>query len=301
MTSQFLLSEALEGFVLASQARRLSKHTIADYSNTIRKLIKHMGDQNVDKVTRSILRKFLAVQTVSNKTVQNYHTGLSAFFRWALEEQIVDINPVVGIKRPKAEQRTIQPIPEAHVRAILTETKRVVYKRSGKQIIAKSPYKNRHRALILLLLDTGMRVSEVCSLTKENTDLDAKNLKIIGKNKKERILYYSSSTAQALWKYMNSHEYPYVFVTDKGRPLDRHNIRHIIKRLCRQAVVPEYSPHDFRHTFAVNFLRNYPNIYALQQMLGHATLDMVKRYLAISERDIKKAHMYASPVMNWGL
>jgi hypothetical protein len=69
---------------------------------------------------------------------------------------------------------------------------------------------------------------------------------------------------------------------------------------CDRASVPRYSPHDFRHTFAVNFFRNYPNIYALQQMLGHSTLDVVKRYLAISESDVAEAHKHASPVENWG-
>jgi len=71
--------------------------------------------------------------------------------------------------------------------------------------------------------------------------------------------------------------------------------------MCKRAGMPEYSPHDFRDTFAVNFLRNYPNTFALQRMLGHSTLDMVKRYLAISERDVQKAHKHASPVENWGL
>ena len=81
MTSCFLLSQAFDGFVLACQARRLSKHTISDYSNTITKLTIHLGDKPVKEITRNELRQFLAVQTVSNKTLPNYHTGLSAFFR----------------------------------------------------------------------------------------------------------------------------------------------------------------------------------------------------------------------------
>jgi site-specific recombinase XerD len=85
------------------------------------------------------------------------------------------------------------------------------------------------------------------------------------------------------------------------RPLDRNNVGKIISRICKRAGVPVYSPHDFRHTFAVNYLRNYPNIYALQQMLGHSSLDMVKRYLVISEGDLKNAHLQASPVEHWNL
>jgi site-specific recombinase XerD len=83
--------------------------------------------------------------------------------------------------------------------------------------------------------------------------------------------------------------------------MSRHNLRHIIERICARADLPRYTPHDFRHTFAVNYLRNYPNIYTLQEMLGHTTLDMVKRYLAISQNDLDDAHRHASPVENWGL
>ena len=140
--------------------------------------------------------------------------------------------------------------------------------------------------MILLLLDTGLRVSVLCSLTKQSVNLDSRSLKILGKMNKERILYYSPTTAHALWKYAISHERKHFFVNDNGRPVDRHYVRHIMKRIRRNAEVPEYSPHDFRHTFAVNFLRNYPNIYDLLQMLGHSTLEMRKRYLAISERDV---------------
>ena len=70
-----------------------------------------------------------------------------------------------------------------------------------------------------------MIVSEVSLLTRENADLDEKNLKIIGKNKMERNLYYSTLMSQALWKHMNSHEFPYVFLIDNSRQLERHNIR----------------------------------------------------------------------------
>jgi len=75
----------------------------------------------------------------------------------------------------------------------------------------------------------------------------------------------------------------------------------ILRRLCKKAGVPLYSPHDFRHTFAVEYLRNHPNIYTLQETLGHTTLDMVRQYLVISQSDIREAHRRASPVEHWGL
>ncbi|MBN1637924.1 MAG: tyrosine-type recombinase/integrase, partial [Ignavibacteriales bacterium] len=282
------------------QARHLSPNTIRDYTTTLRKLNEFLNDPPIDQISTSDLRKFLAAQIVSNKTIYNYHIGLSVFFKWCVSEGFIEQNPLAGIPRPKPEQRTIQPIPKEHILKILQSIERVSYKRDGKTITAYLPDRYRNRAIILLLLDTGLRASELCSITRKNLDLARRSVKIIGKNNKERILYFSPTTAQAIWK-MDDDTTDYLFSGSRNRPLDRDNLRHILERACDRADVPLYSPHDFRHTFAVNFLRNYPNIYALQQMLGHSTLDMVKRYLAISESDIAEAHKHASPVENWGL
>jgi len=300
MTSRFSLSKSIDGFTLNCQARRLSPFTIRDYTNTLNKLTDFLNDKSIDEVTRADLLNFLSVQEVSKKTLYNYHIGLSVFFKWCLSEKLITENPLAGIPRPKPEQRTIQPIPENHIRAILQAVERVTYERDGKTVTAYLPDRYRNRALILLLLDTGIRASELCKIQRKDLDLANRSVKVIGKGRKERILYFSPTTAQAIWKY-DIGESEYLFSSSRNRPLDRNNLRHILERICDRANVPRYSPHDFRHTFAVNFLRNYPNIYALQQMLGHSTLDMVKRYLAISESDVADAHRHASPVENWNL
>jgi integrase/recombinase XerD len=217
-----------------------------------------------------------------------------------LSEELIQSNPLEGIPRARPEQRTIQPIPEDQVRKILKASERLTYTRDGKTISQYLPDRYRNRAIILLLLDTGLRASELCNIENKKLDLERRSVKIIGKLSKERILYFSPTTAQAIWKYKEKNGI-YLFTGERNEPMSRHSLRRMLYRACDRAGVPRYSPHDFRHTFAVNFLRNYPNIYALQQMLGHSTLDMVKRYLAISESDVAEAHKHASPVKNWGL
>ena len=300
MHTRFLISQAVEGFTLSCKARRLSPHTIRDYLTTLRKLIDQIGDVEIQDLNQEILRGFLASQPVGKKTLLNYHTGLSAFLKWSVSEEILESNPLAGVPRPRPEQRIIQPIPEEHIRLILQACGRVEYQRDRKRIVADIKNKHRNRAIILLLLDTGLRATELCTALRKETDLQRRCLKVIGKGNKERILYFSPTTAQALWKCIQ-HDYPALFVNERGAPLNRDLLASMLYRTCDRAGVPRYSPHDFRHTFAVNFLRNYPNIYVLQQMLGHSTLDMVKRYLAISEQDMRTAQTLASPVERWKL
>lgn len=290
MYARLMLRKAIEGFGLACQAKRLSPHTIADYSTTLKKLIQYLGDVSIESITRETVREFFAIQTVGNKTLLNYHTGLSSFFKWCLAEEIIEINPMAGVTRPKPEKRVIQPISKEHVQSILSTLNS-----------SDSVYKARYKSMILLLLDTGLRVSELCSIELRSLDFKSNSINIIGKNNKERILYFSPTTSNALWKYSNTHNRRFLFVSRNGNPLDRNTVLHPLWRLCVNAGVPAYSPHDLRHTFAINFSRNYPNIYALQQMLGHSTLDMVKHYLMLSNSDIADAHRHALPVENWGL
>lgn len=303
MTSRFDFVNTANLFILTCKARRLSDHTIKDYANTLRKFTAFVGDKAVDQVTKFDIISFFADQTVCNKTLLNYHVGLSVFFKCMIAESIITSNPMIGVARPRPEKRVIEPIPFVHIKAILAATgKSAPYQMNSKTVRNDLKLQSdRNRALLLFLLDTGVRVGELVTILKTKVDLNSGSVKVIGKGNKERIVYFSATTAKALLKYAATNRSRFLFATMDDRPLDRSNVANIIKRICRRAGVPTYSPHDFRHTFAVNYLRNYPNIYALQQMLGHSSLDMVKRYLVLSESDLKNAHMHASPVENWNL
>ena len=135
--------------------------------------------------------------------------------------------------------------------------------------------------------------------------MNNKRILTFGKGEKQRILQISGQTTQAIWRYLVKRpklsDASPVFVGKRNLPLQRSGLLQMTKRVGRRAGVRNVHPHRFRHTFAINFLRNGGNIYALQEQLGHSTLDMVKRYLKLSERDCESAHRIASPVANWNL
>lgn len=303
----FNLSTIIEGFTLAQNARRLSEHTLADYSNTFRKFQRFLdGDPLFNEITQTQIESFLASQTdLSRKTVLNYHTGLSALWTWACAEGFAIQNPLRMIERPKPEQRAIQPFSESDLRALIGAISRSKsYLNHGTASSHSLPNQERNRAIILLLLDTGLRADELCQA--KIADLDPKNLylKVFGKGSKERILPICSRTAQALWKYLAARTAlpsDQLFTTEDGAPLDRHRLFKQLKNIGQRAGIADVHPHRFRHTFAIQFLRNGGNVYTLQMLLGHSTLDMCKKYLNLAQADLQAAHRLASPVANMRL
>jgi site-specific recombinase XerD len=163
----------------------------------------------------------------------------------------------------------------------------------------------RNRAILLVLLDTGLRATELCELHIKNVDLNNRHLLVLGKGSKERVIPFSAVTSQAIWRYMSTRPKDlandFLFVTAEGQPLDRSGLSKLVRRIAQRAGVAKAHPHRFRHTFAISFLRNGGNAYALQMMLGHSTMEMVKRYLALAQADVEAAHRQASPVANWRL
>lgn len=302
----FKLSQIIEGFTLASNARRLSEHTISDYHNTFRKLQAFLGDdpafQNIEK---GRIEAFLASCNVSKKTLLNYHTGLSALWTWATEQGYARANPLRQIERPRPETRAIVPFSENEIRAMLGALGRSrPYNDRGTTATHSLPNQERNRAMILLMLDTGLRAEELCGARVEDLDLKNQHLKVFGKGDKERILPFCARTAQAIWKYLAGRGSPAtgaLFQTEDGAPLDRHRVYKQLGAIGRRAGVRGAHPHRFRHTFAINFLRNGGNIYVLQMLLGHTTLDMCKKYLNLAQADLESVHRIASPVANMRL
>jgi site-specific recombinase XerD len=309
-SNQIRLSQAIEGYFLAAQARRLAPGTLADYDNTFHKFETFLGrDPPLAEITPGDIRDFLnSVDDVSAKTLLNYHVGLSALWTWARKERLVDRHIVHHVDRPEPEQREIVPYTERDIKAMLSACERSRrYARPGKRECDHSrPTALRDRAILLLLLDTGIRVSELCHLRLAEVDLPNRRVTVMGKGRKERILPISSRTAQSLWRYLATRGEDHaatepLFSTGNGHTMSRYSVYRLINRLGDRAAVPGANVHRFRHTFGIAFLRNGGQIFALQRILGHATLEMVRRYLAIAQADVERAHQHASPVANWRL
>lgn len=291
------LSNAIEMYFVAKRAQRLSEHTLSDYDNTFRKFLSFLGkDCGVDEITPSIIASFLAsAKDVSKKTVLNYHTGLSSLWNFMVENSLTEKNIVRVVKPPRPDEKQISPLTRQELMALLKMAK-------------DTQFPIRNRVIILLLLDCGLRASELCSLKVKDVDLINRQILIKGKGGKERKIPFCQTTQEALQAYFKTRKlsntrdrYSVVFVSANGNVISRRVLLQLLVKIGIRAGVLNCHTHRFRHTFAIQFLRNEGNIYTLQVLLGHTQLDMVKRYLAIAQTDLDRDHEKASPVKGWGL
>jgi integrase/recombinase XerD len=302
-------TQAVEGFLISCRARGLSPNTLEDYSRTFGKFSRHRPeDPHLDDLGRSDITAFLAsIPGVSNKSKRNYYIGLSSLWTWALLEGLVARHVVREVTPPKPEQRLVEPYTLQEIKAIMGAVARSrIYKSpTGQARDHALKQADRNRAILLLLLDTGLRASELIHIRLEDLDMKANKIKILGKGNKERSVPISSRTAQALWRYIaqRAERRPgdAVFITSSGAPLTRRDLYHRLNDIGKRAGVQDVHPHRFRHTFAILYLRNGGDVYTLQAILGHTTLEMVRHYARIAQTDIETVHRRASPVDNMRL
>jgi integrase/recombinase XerD len=163
-----------------------------------------------------------------------------------------------------------------------------------KSIIDFKPKTERERrlhTLVLTLIDTGLRLEEALSLTRSNVNLDQMLLTVHGKGGKQRVVPFSFELRKVLWKFTSKQNtnVDLIFSTRDGRKLQRRNTLRDFKALChRLGFAPvKRSIHALRHTFAVNYLRNGGSVFHLQKALGHASLEMTRKYANLLTDDLQ--------------
>jgi integrase/recombinase XerD len=150
-------------------------------------------------------------------------------------------------------------------------------------------YQRRLWLIVLTLLDTGCRISEVTGLRVQDVDLDNLLLTVNGKGRKQRKVPFSFELRKHLCKSLTQ---GLVFSTRQGRVCDRHVVLRDVKRLCIRLGFdpPAHTLHAFRHTFAINYLRKGGSVFHLQKVLGHASLEMTRRYANLMTEDLQAVH-----------
>jgi integrase/recombinase XerD len=196
-------------------------------------------------------------------------------------EELAEAAAIRRLVKPRVPRKLIEPLSDDELRELLA--------------LAGT----RDKAILLLLLDTGLRVSEAAGIRFRDLRPDGA-IKVMGKGAKERLVPVGTSSRRAIGRYLAERgrgqpDEP-VFLAESGTGLTFHGIQQILKRLkARAGLERRCSPHTFRHTFAHNYVVNGGDVFSLQRILGHTSLDMVRRYVALADTDVASRHDLASP------
>lgn len=298
MSVHLPLWRAVEGYLLEAQARQLSPNTLHDYMHTFKRLARFIDGAaaTLDAIERRTLIEFfawLADEGWSKKSVINAHIALSSLWQWATVEGFTEKNIVRGIRPPKAEVKAVEPFSRDDIVALL-------------KVCDQTQMCERNRAIILTLLDTCMRAGELCALLVADCDLRNRRVRIRhGKGGKERFVSFTAPTGRAIWRYLATRDDPQpgdpLFVTVRDRWMTTTGLAHSLWKLGKAAGVSNCHAHRFRHTGAIMHLANGMPAPVVQDMLGHSTLTMTRRYLNIANLDTARTHQRTSPVAVWRL
>lgn len=283
--------EALKLFLKLKEAQGKAPRTLKDYQYHVSLFFSQYPSAwgDFETLRQAILDYFAASAKLAADTYNTRRKCLKAFFRWCVEEGILHSDPMEGIKARKTEGR-IRDIPEEILQKLL-------------QLPDRSTYTGlRDYALLLLSLDTGIRPSEALALMPEDINLSSFEVHIrpeVSKTGKPRTLPISPETAAVIRKLLAVRpeewkEAP-VFCSCDGRPLSTNGWRLRLDRYKKQ-LGQDISPYDLRHVFALLYLRNRGDAFHLQRTMGHASMEMTRRYLQLTQADLQEAHSQASPL-----
>ena len=199
-------------------------------------------------------------------------------------------NPMLKVKAPKVVLDPLEPISIEDVRALINTCQRGDF------------IGERDRAIFLFLLDTGARARELCNMNIKEIDLNTGAVMIrYGKGGKTRMVFIGRKTRRAMRAYlrMRHGQSPAVFVSKDDERLTYDGLRQLLERRAKRAKLGNKPKlHGFRRAFALNMLRSGVDIFVLQRLMGHADLQVLRRYLAQNDEDNQLAHMRGSPVDN---
>lgn len=174
-----------------------------------------------------------------------------------------------------------------------------------KRLVAWKPkgqYQRRLHLVILLLLDTGCRISEALSLRVSDVNFEDLLVTLDGKGRKQRVVPFSFELRKALFRYIGEYRKPdsLLFASRTETTWSRRNVLRDVKLLCLKLgfTAPCRTLHAFRHTFAVNYLRRGGSVFHLQKVLGHSTLEMTRRYANLVTTDLQAVHERISLLSN---
>ena len=274
--------ELFEQFIRERQyLKNVSPRTIDWYRDCESALKRFYGPNlSVESLTRESLKQWLLNMRQGGPSpisCNTFITGVNAFLNWLHQEG--HLGEKIRIQKLMVEHTVLRTLTADHVQRVIKS------KAAGRNQI-------RARMIALLILDTGLRISEVLNLRRTDVDFDNLVIRVMGKGKKERLVPMSFELRKALFRYVRD-EKDLIFGTRNGTVVSVRNFERDFKELGSRLAITgvRCSPHTLRHTFAVSYLRAGGNLFYLSKILGHTSVKTTERYLqSLQIEDLQKVH-----------
>lgn len=274
--------------------KRLSTHTIRAYKNDLLQFY----NSNYNNVESYI--EFLTKSNIKSNTLRRKIASLKVFYSYLKFQDIIDENPFNQLRFQFRKEKILP-------KTIPYDVLKSVYSYSEQKVIySKSKYQKqkaeRNLLIISLLLSTGIRISELCHIHFKDINFSNRTLHIIGKGKKERILFLGDQTTFRLLKtYINKYciqPNDYLFTGQNPlKALSEQSVRLILKKLVKKNNLSiTITPHMFRHSFATMLLDKDVDIRYIQQILGHSSISVTQIYTHVSQSKQKEILTLCNPI-----
>ncbi len=288
--------------VYLGQQKQYSPHTIDAYRIDVEQFLKYANDENytLKQIDKTLIRNYMRYEVtkgISKRSLQRKITALKQFFEWLVKKNYIDMNPFLNIVKPKTDKN----LPDF---MYLNEIDQLFRANSERDDFLK----DRDQAIIELLFASGLRVSELTSLTLQDINFRERFMRVIGKRDKERLVPISQSALKSLNNYLEdvrkkllnknqtTNKLNYVFLNNYGEQLTSRGVEYILHSIEKKTgVYLKLHPHKFRHSFATHMLNQGADLKTIQEILGHESLSTTQIYTHVSLEQMKKIYDISFP------
>lgn len=273
----------LDDFIaFISTEKGASKHTIEAYKRDIKQFIAHSKNHPLVAVNQEHILDFIKTlqsKKYASSSIVRKMMALKVFFGFLKKEKMIESNCTLYLQGPKLWQLVPEVLTYEEVENLLSTLK------------PNSNLGCRDKAIFELLYSSGLRVSELCSLTI--FDVDDTFVKVMGKGRKERLVPIGKSALNAIDAYL---QYPRteaqknLFLSKSGKAISRITVWKLIKHYAKKAgITRTISPHTLRHSFATHLLEGGADLRVIQEFLGHSNIATTDRYTHISQKRLQES------------
>jgi tyrosine recombinase XerC len=285
--------------------KNASKYTVRNYktdllgSKNVKGFFAFMDDKGItslDKADRHFMRDYMGYlmdRGLVKASIARRVSAIRSFYRYLVREEILQFSPVQETSSPKLDRRLPEFLTADEITKLL-ECPNI-----------STPIGQRDRAFLELLYASGLRVSELAGLELNRIDMDSREIRVIGKGSKERVVLIGDPAANAITAYLNDGRSKLkgrkktnaVFLNYQGGRLTERSVQELLEAYAsKSGIGKKVHPHMLRHTFATHMLDGGADLRVVQELLGHASLSTTQIYTHVSQSHARKVYMASHPL-----